>query len=146
MLLPLLIGGAIWFGAAPVADKLFPVVKRVAGLSTLLLLGFTVVFYRGEFLAAVGSFAIGAQVLFVLGVALVTYGIGFGLLQAQRSAMALGMCSRNGAAMFSVYSAIPNPDPHVLVMILLAVPVPAMVAFPVARFFILPGRQARCGR
>ena len=43
VLLPLVVCAAIKVYAAPVADKLFPVVKQIAGISTLLILGFTVV-------------------------------------------------------------------------------------------------------
>ena len=41
VLLPLVIGVVIKVYAARVADKIFPVVKKIAGISTLLLLGFT---------------------------------------------------------------------------------------------------------
>ena len=126
---------AIKVYAAPVADKLFPVVKRLAGISTLLMLGFTLVFYFREFLRTLGSFAIGAEVLFVLGIALASYRFGFGLKQGQRSAMALAMCTRNASGMFAVFTAFPVQDPGMLVMILLAGPVPALVALPLARFF-----------
>ena len=71
------------------AAKLFPVVKRLAGISTLLILGFTVVFYFRDFIRTLGSFAIGAEIIFALGIALVSYQLGFGLKQGQRSAMAL---------------------------------------------------------
>jgi hypothetical protein len=63
------------------------------------------------------------------------YFFGFGLNQAQRSAMALGVCSRNGGAMFVAITAFPNLDPRLLVMILLAVPVPVIVWFALAKFF-----------
>jgi len=55
--------------------------------------------------------------------------------QAQRSALALGVCSRNGGAMFVAFATFPVQDPNVLVMILLAVPVPLIVWFALARFF-----------
>ena len=67
--------------------------------------------------------------------ALVSYLVGFGLNQAQRSALALGVCSRNGGAMFVAITAFPNLDPRLLVMILLAVPVPVILWYFLARFF-----------
>ena len=133
VLLPLVVCTAVRAFAAPVADMLFPVAKRLAGLSTVLILGFTLMFYFREFLRAVGSFAIGAEVLFVLGIALASYRFGFGLKQGQRSAMALAMCTRNAAGMFAVFTAFPVQDPGVLVMILLSGPVPAAIALPLAR-------------
>jgi bile acid:Na+ symporter, BASS family len=135
VLLPLVACAAIRVYAAPVADKLFPVVKRLAGISTLLILGFTVVFYFGEFIRTLGSYAIGAEVLFVLGIALVSYRFGFGLKQGQRSAMALAMGTRNASGMFAAFTAFPDPDPRMLVMILLSGPVPALIALPLTRYF-----------
>jgi BASS family bile acid:Na+ symporter len=135
VLLPLLIGVAIKVYAARVADKLFPVTKRIAGIATLLLLVFVVVLYGRDLLTALGSFAIAAQVIFILVMAAAAYFFGFGLNQAQRSAMSLGVCSRNGGAMFVAITAFPNLDPKLLVMILLAVPVPVIVWFALAKFF-----------
>ena len=89
VLLPLVVGVAHPVYATRAADWLFPVVKKIAGVSTLLLLVFTLVFHARELLSALGSFAVGAQVLFTLGMAL-SYFLGFGLNQAQRSALALG--------------------------------------------------------
>jgi hypothetical protein len=67
--------------------------------------------------------------------ALVAYVFGFGLNQAQRSAMALGVCSRNGSAMLMAVTAFPVIDPKLMAMALLAVPVPVIVWFFLAKFF-----------
>jgi len=115
--------------------NLHETIKRLAGKVTLLMLGFTVLFCFREFIRTLGSYAIGAEVLFVLGIALVSYRFGFGLKQGQRSAMALAMCTRNASGMFAVFTAFPDQDPRILVMILLAGPVPAIVALPLAKFF-----------
>jgi BASS family bile acid:Na+ symporter len=146
VLLPLVVCAAIRVYASPVADKLFPAVKRLAGISTLLCLGWVVVFNFRDIVRTVGSFAIGAEVVFLLAIALVSYRLGFGLKQGQRSAMALAMATRNGAPMLAVFSAFPVQDPGMLVMLLLSGPVPAIVAFPLARFFAsragTPGAEA----
>ena len=134
VLLPLVIGVAIKVYAARVADTIFPAVKKIAGISTLLLLGFVVFLHWRELLSALGSFGIAAQVLFILGMALVSYTFGFGLNQAQRSAMALAVCTRNGSAMLVAITAFPNLDPNLMAMILLAVPVPLVVWLAVSRF------------
>ncbi len=132
VLLPLVIGAAVSFYAARAAAKLLPVAKKIAGISTLLLLVFTLVFHGREFLTALGSFAVAGQVLFSAGMAL-SYFAGFGLNQAQRSSLALAVCSRNGGAMFVAITAFPVLDPRLLVMILLAVPVPVIVWFFLAK-------------
>ena len=135
VLLPLVIGVVIRVYASRLADKIFPYFKKLASLSTLLLLAFVFFLYGRELLNALGSFAVAAQVLFVLVTAFVSYAFGFGLKQTQRSALALGICSRNGGAMLVAFTAFPIQDPNVLVMILLAVPVPLVVWLLLARYF-----------
>ncbi|MEO0017419.1 MAG: hypothetical protein RLZZ522_702, partial [Verrucomicrobiota bacterium] len=98
------------------------------------LLGFVVFLYWRELLGALGSFAIAGQVLFILGMALVSYICNFGLNQPQRSAMALAVCTRNGSAMLVAITAFPKLDPDLLTMILLAVPVPLVVWLLLSRF------------
>ena len=80
-------------------------------------------------------FAIAALVLFTLGLALVAYTFGFGLNQAQRGAMALGVCSRNGSAMLMAVTAFPVIDPKLMAMSLLTVPLPLIVWLALASFF-----------
>jgi BASS family bile acid:Na+ symporter len=141
VLLPLVLCAALKVFATPLAQKVSPWVKRLAGISTLLCLSFVVVFNFQDILRTVWSYAIGAEALFLLGIALVSYWIGFGLKQGQRSAMALAMATRNGAPLLAVYTAFPVQDPRMLMMFLLTGPVPAIVAFPLARFF-----AARAGK
>jgi len=142
VLTPLLIGIALRVYAAPVADKLFPVVKRIAGLFTVLVLALVLVLYGKAMLDSMGSFAIGTQLLFLGGMALVSYQVGFGLQQKQRSIVALGMGTRNIAAVFAVLMAIPNPDPRLVVMVVLVVPLSVIVAFVAALVF---AKQAGVG-
>jgi BASS family bile acid:Na+ symporter len=47
---------------------------------------------------------------------LITYRFGFGMKQNQRSVMALGMGTRNVAAVLAAALAIPNADPGIVVM------------------------------
>ena len=139
VLLPMLIGGAIRVFAPNVAEKLFPVVKKIGGISLLVALALTLYLYGREMLGAVGSFAPGAQVLFFVLITVLSYKIGFGLQQPQRSAMALGMCTRNIAAVFAAYFGITDPPPEMFVMVVLVVPLAALVAMVAAR---LLARQA----
>ncbi len=135
VLLPLVVGVVIKVYAARVADKIFPWVKKIAGISTLLLLAFVVLVNWRVLLSTLGSLAIAGQVLFILGLAFVAYTFGFGLNQAQRGTMALAVCSRNGSAMLMAVTAFPVIDPKLMAMALLAVPVPVAVWFFLARFF-----------
>jgi Kef-type K+ transport system membrane component KefB len=54
--------------------------------------------------------------LFMVGMGIITYFIGFGMKQNQRSVMALGMGTRNVAAVLAAALAIPNADPRIVVM------------------------------
>jgi BASS family bile acid:Na+ symporter len=135
VLLPLVAGVLIRVYASRVADKIFPYFKKLGSLTTLALLAFTIIMYGRELLNALGSFAVAAQVLFILVTAFGAYIIGFGMKQAQRSALALGVCSRNGGAMFVAFTTFTVQDPNVLVMLLLAVPVPVIMWLILARFF-----------
>jgi len=135
VLLPLVAGVLIRVYASRVADKIFPYFKKLGSLTTLALLAFTIIMYGRELLNALGSFAVAAQVLFILVTAFGAYIIGFGMKQAQRSALALGVCSRNGGAMFVAFTTFTVQDPNVLVMLLLAVPVPVMVWLILSRYF-----------
>jgi len=135
VLLPLMVGVFIKVYFNNIAKRIFPYIKKIAGLTTLALLVFTVFMFSMEFLKALGSYAIAAQVLFILAAVFIPYVIGFGMKQAQRSAAALGICSRNGGAMFVAFAAFPVQDPNVLVMIVLAVPVPLITWMILARFF-----------
>jgi BASS family bile acid:Na+ symporter len=135
VLLPLLIGGAIREFAPNAAEKLFPVVKKIGGIFLVLTLVLTLVLYGRDMLGAVGSFAPGAQVLFFAAITALSYKIGFGLEQQQRSGMALGMCTRNIAAVFAAYFGITNPPAGLFVMIVLVVPLALIVAMVAARLF-----------
>jgi BASS family bile acid:Na+ symporter len=135
VLLPLLIGGAIRVFAPNAAEKLFPVVKKIGGIFLVLALVLTLVLYGRDMLGAVGSFAPGAQVLFFVAITALSYKIGFGLEQQQRSSMALGMCTRNIAAVFAAYFGITDPPAGLFVMIVLVVPLAVIVAAVAARLF-----------
>ena len=82
-----------------------------------------------------GSFAIAAQLMWILVIGLVSYTFGFGMNQAQRSSLLLGICSRNGGVMLVAFTALPAQDPNVLVMILLAGVMVLIVPLILARIY-----------
>jgi BASS family bile acid:Na+ symporter len=135
VLLPLVIGGAIRAFAPNLAQKMLPVAQKIGTVFLLIALALTLVLYGREMLATVGSFAPGAQILFFIAITAISYTIGFGLEQQQRSDMALGMCTRNIAALFAAFFGIANPPDGLFVMIVLAVPLAAIVARVAARLF-----------
>jgi len=116
ILLPLMIGAAIRYYADTVATKIFPAVKLIAMLSTLTTIVWCLVLYGRGMLDTAGELALLSMTLFMVGMGLITYRFGFGLKQNQRSVMALGMGTRNVAAVLAAALAIPNADPGIVVM------------------------------
>ena len=139
LLVPLIIGAAIRHYAGTAATKIFPAVKGFAQLTTLGMLVSCLVLYGPEMLATAGSFALLSMTLFMVGMGLITYRFGFGLKQNQRSVMALGMLSRNFAAVLAAVLTVPNLDPLVITMIVMWVLWSIVLAAVAARIF---GKQA----
>lgn len=119
ILLPLLIGAAIRYYAETGAAKIFPAVKAIAQLSTLATIVWCLLIYGRGMLNTAGELALGSMTLFMVGMALITYRFGFGMKQNQRSVMALGMGTRNVAAVLAAALAIPNADPRIVVMVIM---------------------------
>jgi len=142
VLLPLLIGFITKVYKEPIADRLFPIIKKIGTISLLVTAVLTFWLYWEEMVSAIGSYAVGAQVIFFALITFLSYKIPFGLKKTQRSGMALGMCTRNIAAVFVAYFGITNPDPGVFVMIVLVVPLALIVALIAAKIFAKDvGRQ-----
>jgi BASS family bile acid:Na+ symporter len=116
ILLPLVVGAAIRHYADTAATKIFPAVKGLALLSTLLTIVACLLIYGRGMLNTAGSFALLSMTVFMVGMGLITYRFGFGMKQNQRSVMALGMGTRNVAAVLAAALAIPNADPGIVVM------------------------------
>jgi bile acid:Na+ symporter, BASS family len=116
ILLPLMVGATIRNCADTAATKIFPVIKGLALLSTLLTIIWCLVIYGRGMLNTAGEMALLSMTLFMVGMGLITYRFGFGMKQNQRSVMALGMGTRNVAAVLAAALAIPNADPRIVVM------------------------------
>jgi BASS family bile acid:Na+ symporter len=119
ILLPLIIGAAIRHYADNGATRIFPAVKAIALLSTLTTIAWCLVLYGRAMLNTAGSLALLSMTLFMVGMAAITYCVGPGLKQAQRSVMALGMGTRNIAAVLAAALAIPNGDPRIVTMVVM---------------------------
>jgi BASS family bile acid:Na+ symporter len=127
VLIPLLVGVALRFYQPAVALAIFPWVKKTGGIFLLLCLATTLWIYGMEMLSTVGSFATAAWVVFMIVMAVLPYLIGFGLEQSQRSAMAIGMSSRNISAGFVAFFGITNPPDGMFLMVLLVVPIHVVI-------------------
>ena len=111
LLVPLILGAATRHYAGTAATRIFPAVKGFALLTTLAMIVSCLMLYGPEMLDTAGSLALLSMTIFMVGMGLVTYRFGFGLKQNQRSVMALGMLTRNFAAVFAAVLAVPNLDP-----------------------------------
>ena len=119
ILLPLIVGAVIRHYVGAVATVIFPTVKGFALLSTLLTIVWCLVLYGRGMLGTAGELALGAMTLFMVVMGVLPYLIGFGLKKNQRSVMALGMGTRNVAAVLAAALAIPNADPRIVVMVVM---------------------------
>lgn len=119
ILLPLIIGAVFRHFADPGATKIFPAVKKLAGISSLLTILWCLVLHGSAMLNTAGELALLAMTLFMVGMGLITYCIGFGMKQNQRSVMSLGMGTRNIAAVLAAALAIPDGDPRIVVMVIM---------------------------
>jgi bile acid:Na+ symporter, BASS family len=141
VLLPLVLGVVIQSRSASSASRLHPLVKKGTALDTVLMLILVLVIYGKGFVGAIGTYAIGTQVLFFAAVTAASYAFGFGMPQRQKSVVALGICTRNcGAALAPLFVA-PDVDQGAIVMVTLGVPMMFGFALIGARVF-----GARAGR
>jgi len=99
LLVPLVIGAATRHYKETVATKIFPAVRVLAKLSTLVMIVACLVVYGRAMLDTAGSFALLSMTIYMVAKGLITYRFGFGLKQNQRSVMSLGMLTPNGAAL-----------------------------------------------
>jgi BASS family bile acid:Na+ symporter len=139
VLLPLVAGVGLRLASKRVADAVLPPAKKLGGLLMLLCAGLTTYIYWHEMLATVGSFAIGSTILFLVLLTAASYLVGPGLSRGQRSAMSLGMCTRNISAVFVAYFSITRPDPGILVIIVLLIPLTILIGFIAAGLFARHG-------
>lgn len=139
ILIPMMIGAAFRHNADTGATKIFPAVKLIALISTMITIVFCLVLYGKAMLDTAGQFALLSMTLFMIAMAYITYRLGFGLKQNQRSVMALGMGTRNIAAVLAAALAIPNADSRIVTMVIMWTLWSVVLAVIAARIF---ARQA----
>jgi bile acid:Na+ symporter, BASS family len=145
ILLPLLIGAAIRHYADTWATRIFPALKMFALITTLTTIVWALALYGPAMLDTAGSLALLSMTLFMVVMGLITYRFGFGLTQAQRSVMALGMGTRNIAAVLAAALAIPNADPRIVTMVIMWTLWSVVLAAIAARLFARESSPALAG-
>ena len=135
VLIPMGVGLAVRTVRPGAAATLRPHVKTVTTIATLLLLLALLAQYGGDMMAAIGSFAIGAQVLYFGLLFAGAYSVAPGLAREQRIALSLAMGTRNIGAAFAPLVAVPGTDPQALVSCAIATVVTfALAALASTRF------------
>lgn len=135
LLLPLVTGIAIQHYYEPASARIKPAVKRITGISTIIMLALCIVIYGKDFINAVGTYAIGSQILFFVIAPMASYAFSFGLPRTQKSVLSLGMTTRNLGAAFAPLFAIPGMDRRAIVMVALGVPMQTIFSLLAARWF-----------
>lgn len=134
LLAPLAAGLALRTFLPAAAGRLSSVVRIIGSLATLALLAAVLLLFYDGFIGAIGSYAIGTQLLYAAGTTALAWALGAGLPPDQRSVLSLGVGTRNlGAAIAPVLAV--SSDPRTTVMLALGVPITLIVTFFAARWF-----------
>jgi bile acid:Na+ symporter, BASS family len=135
VLIPLVIGIAIQLRFRATASSVQPFVKKATGIDTLLMLLLVIVIYGKGFLGAVGTYAIGTQVIFFTVITAASYALGFGMPPRQKSVLSLGILTRNVGAASAPLFVAQGVDQDAIVMVSLSLPVIAIFSVVAARVF-----------
>lgn len=135
VLIPLVIGIVIQLRSPATASSIHPFVKKATGIDTLLMLILVMVIYGKGFFGAVGTYAIGTQVIFFTVITVASYTLGFGMPPRQKSVMSLGILTRNVGAASAPLFVAQGVDQDAIVMVSLSLPVIAVFSVVAARVF-----------
>jgi len=139
IMIPLVIGVVIQHQRPLIASTLYPYVKKITAVDTLLMLLLVIVIYSKGFIGAIGTWAVLAQVLFFSLTIIGSYALAFGVPARQKSVISLGLSTRNvGAALAPLFAARGIAPPEATVMVCLGIP--AFFIFSVIAVRVFAGR------
>jgi len=119
LLVPLFIGAILKTFKGNVADKLFNPVKKLAGLSTLLTIILCIIIYYRPIWATAGSMATLSLTILMVVIALISYYAAVGFNRGEKVVMALGMGTRNIAAVLIGVLTIADVKPNMVAMVVI---------------------------
>lgn len=131
--IPMIIGVTVRRNAEPLAEKSQPVVKKVLSVNNILLLGLAIWLYRKDFLSTVGTYAIGTLFLYLAILAIVSYGLSFGLSHAQKSVLSLGVGTRNTGAALAPLLSVAGTDQRAITICVMSIFIALIVGTVAAR-------------
>jgi BASS family bile acid:Na+ symporter len=135
VMIPLVVGIAIQMRRPSTASTVAPYVKKFTSIDTLLMLLLVVVMYAKGFAAAIGTWAVLAQVLFFTLTIVASYALAFGIPARRKSVLTLGLSTRNCGAALAPLLVSPGVAPEATVMVTLGIPMMALFSLIAARFF-----------
>ncbi len=136
IMVPLAIGVAIRRAKELFAEKASPIVKKSTDINTIILAGLCLWLYGKDFLSAVGSYAIGAQILYYGILAAASYALSFKLTHGQKSVLSLGVSTRNIGAAIAPLFAVAGTDKRAITMCVLATFICLVLAPVTARVLV----------
>lgn len=119
--LPLIIGVVIRRASETLADKAAPIVKTVTSVNTIILCVVLLWVYRSEIFSAVGTYAIGSQILFYAVLGFASYLLSFGLSYEQKAPMVLGISTRNVGPALATLLGVAGAPQGAITMCILAI-------------------------
>jgi BASS family bile acid:Na+ symporter len=119
LLVPLFIGAILKTFKGNVADKIFNPVKKLAGLSTLLTIILCIIIYYKPMWDTAGSMATLALTILMVVIALISYYAAVGFNRGEKVVMALGMGTRNIAAVLIGVLTIADVKPNMVSMVII---------------------------
>lgn len=148
--IPLIIGAVIRRMSEKFADQSAPVVNKITSLNTIVLVGVMLWIYWADIFSAVGTYAIGTQIIFYALIGALTYLLGFGLSYDQKAPMTLGICTRNvGPALATLLSVATAPQGAVTMCILaifLGAILSGFIAAAILKRYCAPKGEAGSGK
>ena len=135
VMVPLVVGTVVQLRRPSTASILQPWVKNITAVDTLLMLLVVVVMYGKGFAAAIGTWAILAQVLFFTLTIVASYALAFGVPPRRKSVLTLGLSTRNCGAALAPLLVSPGVAPEATVMVSLGIPMMALFSVIAALVF-----------
>jgi len=136
VLLPMAVGVVIRRNSDPLASKMLPVAKKIAGIAGLLWGVFCLIIYGKGLLSMAGSFAVASEVLFFGIICFGTYWLGIGMPHEQKAVVSVGVTTRNLGACLTPLLSAPNVDEQATLMIVLALPIMVIVTLLGTKWFL----------
>ena len=119
--IPLVFGVIVRRFSEPIAEKAAPIVKAITTLGTIILCLDLLWIYRAEIFSAVGTYAIGTQILYYAVLGAAAYLLSFGLTYDQKAPLTLGIATRNVGPALATLMGVANAPQGAITMCILGI-------------------------